>query len=210
MPPPLATLKDDALIRLALAGQAECFAILMDRHLGIVKKRVITLIPNATDADDVIQEVQLKVWRHLSSFRSASSFRTWMTRVAVNEALQLYRRAQCRPQCHDVTNLEFLTSQMESPFHSYARVESRQAVHSALGELPAKFRQVLILRDLHQLSARETAQHLNASISLVKTRLFRARLMLSKALDRRQNADPQEVARRNKSGAPEWSPGVAA
>ncbi|HWZ32141.1 MAG TPA: sigma-70 family RNA polymerase sigma factor [Bryobacteraceae bacterium] len=206
--PPFATLEDSALISLALAGQTECFTILMDRHLAIVRKRVRSLIANPTDAEDVIQEVQLKVWRHLSSFRSASSFRTWMTRVAINEALQSHRQAQRRPACLDIGSLDVLTSPGESPFQSFARSESAQAVHSALGGLPLKFRQVLILRDLRELSVKETAQCLRSSVPLVKTRHFRARLMLSEAI-RRQQSNHQHVQRK-KSRMAEWSPGLAA
>ena len=72
-------LQDGALINLVLAGRADCFNLLVDRHLAVVKKRISTLVRNAAETDDVIQEVLLKVWLHLSTFRSESSFRTWMT-----------------------------------------------------------------------------------------------------------------------------------
>ena len=184
MTPPLATFEDGILIKMALAGQAECFTVLMNRHLAAVRRRIGSIVPNATDADDVLQEVMLKVWRHLSTFRSESSFRTWMTRVASNEALQLYRRDQRRPRCHAVDDLDALASPGESPHQSLARVEATRAVRRAVVGLPAKYRQVLILHDFEQLSAKETAQSLQSSIPAVKTRLFRARLMLSEKLQR--------------------------
>ena len=99
---PLARFEDSTLIKLALEGQTECFAVLMDRHLIAVRKRIASMVGNATDAEDLLQEVLLKVWRHLSTFRSESSFRTWMTRVAINEALQFYRRERCRPTCQPI------------------------------------------------------------------------------------------------------------
>jgi RNA polymerase sigma-70 factor, ECF subfamily len=92
MTPPLATFDDNALISMTLAGQPECFAVLMDRHLFAVKRQVFSMLRNTIDADDLVQEVLLKVWRSLSTFRSEASFRTWMTRVAINEVLQWYRR----------------------------------------------------------------------------------------------------------------------
>jgi hypothetical protein len=70
VPPPLATFEDSALIKLALAGQTECFTILTNRYLPAVRRRIGSLIRNTTDADDLLQEV----WRHLSTFRSESSF----------------------------------------------------------------------------------------------------------------------------------------
>lgn len=184
MTPPLATFEDSALIKLALAGQTECFAVLMDRHLVAVRRRIASMVGNAADAEDVLQEVLVTVWRHLSTFRSESSFRTWMTRVAINEVLQSYRRERCRPLCLTLVDLNAFASLDESPYQSLARVELAQVIRSAVAGLPAKYRQVLILRDLKELSERETAQWLELSIPAVKTRLFRARLMLLAALQR--------------------------
>ena len=103
-----ASFDDSTLITLALAGQAECFATLMDRHIAFVKRRIYSMVRNAHDADDLLQEVQLKVWRRLSTFRFESSFRTWIIRVAINEVLQLYRREKRRSVCQPLTDLDFL------------------------------------------------------------------------------------------------------
>ena len=180
----LASFEDSTLIKLALEGQTECFAVLMDRHSIAVRKCIASMVGNATDAEDLLQEVLLKVWRHLSTFRSESSFRTWMTRVAINEALQFYRRERCRPTCQPLTDLDAFATPSESPHISFARVQATQAVRNAVLRLPDKYRQVLILRDLEELSARETAQWLQSSVPAVKTRLFRARLMLLAAIER--------------------------
>jgi RNA polymerase sigma-70 factor (ECF subfamily) len=187
----LTTFEDSALIKLALAGRAECFTILMDRHLAPVKRHIGSTALNETDAEDILQEVLLKVWRHLSSFRSESSFRTWMTRVAMNEVLQSYRRKRRNPLCQASGDLDAFAAQVESPHQSFARLESTKAVRSAVAGLPAKYRQVLILRDFEEFSAGETAESLQSTIPAVKTRLFRARHMLSEALKPRIRALPQ-------------------
>jgi RNA polymerase sigma-70 factor (ECF subfamily) len=184
MTPPLASLEDSTLIKLALEGHAECFTVLMDRHLVAVRRRIGSMVRNATDADDIIQEVLLKVWRHLSTFRAESSFRTWMTRVAINEAMQSYRRQRSTPHCQAPGDLDAFASPSESPLQSLARVEVARAVRSAVVRLPAKYRQVLILRDFEELGVRETAYWLQSSIATVKTRLFRARHMLLRTLQR--------------------------
>jgi RNA polymerase sigma-70 factor (ECF subfamily) len=181
---PLATFEDSTLIKLALAGQTECFSVLMDRHSAAVRRRIGSMVRNATDVEDLLQEVLLKVWCHLSTFRSESSFRTWMIRVAINEVLQSYRREQRWRWSQTPGDLDTLASPYESPLQSLARVEVTHAVRSAVVGLPAKYRQVLVLRDLEQLSIRETAQWLQSSIPAVKTRLFRARHMLLAALRR--------------------------
>lgn len=90
MTPPHTTFADSTLIKLALAGETECFAVLIDRHRGAVRRRITSMVGNTADADDLLQETLLKVWHHLPTFRSESSFRTWMTRVAINAVLQAY------------------------------------------------------------------------------------------------------------------------
>jgi RNA polymerase sigma-70 factor (ECF subfamily) len=184
MSPAIATIEDSALIKLALAGQNECFMVLTNRHLPAVRRHIGSMLPNSADVDDLLQEVLLKVWRHLSTFRSQSSFRTWMTRVAINEALQSYRRAGCRPICQALTDFDTFASPNESALQSLTRAETIQIVRKAVVQLPEKYRQALILREFKQRSAREIAQSLHLSIPTVKTRLFRARLLLLAALQR--------------------------
>jgi RNA polymerase sigma-70 factor (ECF subfamily) len=181
---PFMQFEDSTLIKLALAGQADCFTVLMDRHLVAVRRHLRSMVGNSSDADDLLQEVLLKVWRRLSTFRSESSLRTWMIRVAMNEVLQLYRREQHRRLCQPLRDFDAFPSHGESPHQRLARTEVTQAVRSAVARLPVKYSQVLILRDLEQLSARETAQCLKSTIPAVKTRLFRGRLMLVEALQR--------------------------
>ena len=112
-----------------------------------------------------------------------------MTRIAMNEALRLHRREQRRRLCQPLRDFDAFPSQGESPHQCFARTEVTQAVRSAVAGLPAKYSQVLILRDLEQLSARETAQCLKSSIPAVKTRLFRGRLMLLATLHQSGNRE---------------------
>ena len=187
-----ATLDDSRLIQLALKGEVECFDALMDRHIAAVRKRIQGMVRSSDDADDLVQDVQIKVWRHLSAFRSESTFRTWVIRVATNEALQAYRREKRRAVCQPITDLDSFPAKGESPHQSVVRTETAETVRRAVVMLPTKYRQVLILRDLRELTERETADSLELSIAAVKTRLRRARHMLLKALRRSTN---QKLAR---------------
>ena len=83
-----ATLDDSTLIKLTLAGRVEAFAALMDRHKAAVRRRIFAMVRSTGDTDDLLQEVQLQVWRHLSAFRSESTFRMWIIRVAISEMVQ--------------------------------------------------------------------------------------------------------------------------
>jgi RNA polymerase sigma factor (sigma-70 family) len=126
----LKSLADKLLIELTLAGRQECFSALMDRHMDCVRRRINGLIRNTSDAEDVAQEVRLKVWMNLSSFRFDSSFRTWMVRIAINESLQWRRRAKRRRQW-DAEELDGLTASTESAFQAYARKEAANAIRRA-------------------------------------------------------------------------------
>jgi RNA polymerase sigma factor (sigma-70 family) len=177
----LKSLADKRLIELTLAGRQECFSALMDRHLDYVRRRIHGLVPDSSDADDVAQEAQLKVWMNLSSYRSEASFRTWMVRIAINEALQWRRKAKRRHYWNS-EELDGLAASTESPFQTYAREEAANAVRRAIHRLPSKFRQIVVLRDVSGLSTKEAARSLNSTPQLIKTRLFRARRMLANSL----------------------------
>jgi RNA polymerase sigma-70 factor (ECF subfamily) len=182
MTPQLTKFEDSALIEMILAGRTECFSVLMERHMGPVRRCVHSMLRNETESDDILQEVLLKVWRHLSTFRADSSFRTWMTRVATNEVLQAYRRQRLRPLNQCLTDLDSFASSGESPHRSFVRAETADTLRRAVDGLPQIYRQVLILRDIEELSSRETAERLGSPVPTVKTRLFRARTMLSAAV----------------------------
>ena len=194
----LKSLGDQTLIEMTLAGHTGSFDALMDCHLPAIRKMVNSIIPNIAEAEDVVQEVQLRIWTHLSTLRSHSTFRTWATRIAINQALQSHRRAKAGRECASM-NLDCLAACTESPFRSYARREMARTVRRAVRRLPAKFRQIVILRDLNELSVKETADHVNSKARTVTTRLFRARAMLSKTLEKQR-----------KQLVPDWRSEIAA
>ena len=175
------TADDNALIEMTLAGHTECFDVLMDRHLAVIRRRVDSMIPNKAEAEDVLQVAQLKAWTHLSAFRGDSSFRSWITRIAVNEVFQSYRRTRMVTEW-DAMKIDRLAPSTDCPERTYARREMSVRLSEAIYQLPAAYRQIVELRELSELSVEETARELKSNRQLVKTRLFRARLMLSKAL----------------------------
>jgi RNA polymerase sigma-70 factor (ECF subfamily) len=192
MTPALNASEDSFLIEQVLAGRTEFFKVLIDRHMVALRKCIASMVRNAAEGEDLLQEVLLKVWSHLSAFRAESSFRTWMSRVAVNEVLQSYRRSKCRPAClPPPLDLDSFASSGDSALATLVRSDIRIRVRRAVEELPEIYRTVVVLRDLEELSARETAQRLKSTVPTVKSRLFRARLMLSKAL----TAQPTNVTR---------------
>ena len=106
----------------------------------------------------------------------------WITRVALNEAYQFHRKAKRLPLVHDSSELPELTSPSESPLQACVRAELTEKLKAAVERLPLKYKQVLILDNLQELSLQETAQELQTTTSAVKTQIFRAKAALSKAL----------------------------
>src|SRR5260370_7986852 len=102
----------------------------------------------------------------------------------MNEAFHQYRGNRRKAFFYTDADLDSFASPGDSPLQSLERADVTHAIHDALAALPVKYRQVLILRDIEQFSGPETAQRLQSSIPLVKTRLFRPRLMLSAELQR--------------------------
>jgi RNA polymerase sigma-70 factor (ECF subfamily) len=172
-----AALDDHTLIQKALAGERTCFDVLINRHEAAVRRRLKMLIRNTADQDDLVQETFLKAWRHLSSFHSKSTFRTWVTHIATNEALQQLRR---RSRIADPSiRLDQFASGQASPLELLLVTENRHKVRAAVDRLPEKYRLALLARDLNDSSNEEAGARLRLAPALVKTRVFRARRMLS-------------------------------
>src|SRR5262249_2492642 len=142
----LATLDDSALIEMARAGQTESFTELIGRHQGVIKGRIKSIVRNPSDTDDVLQEVLFKVWRNLSTFRSESSFRTWLTRIAINEALMLRRRKGSTRPSETPSDFATFASPGQPTDQCLVQAEETRVLHRAVVRLPLKYREVLILR----------------------------------------------------------------
>jgi RNA polymerase sigma-70 factor (ECF subfamily) len=182
--PDIETLDDQILVRRAVAGEAECFTVLVHRHLGALNNHIRSMLRNETEADDLVQEVLLKAWLHLPAFRFESSFRTWAMRIATNEVIQSFRRERRQGLSQPVDDFDMLASPRESPIQSVVRVEREQVVRRAVSRLPITHRRVLVLRYLQEKNERETARCLESSTAAVKSRLFRARKMLLASFER--------------------------
>lgn len=176
------SLEDGALIERTLAGETGYFDVLFGRHESAVRNRIRSIARNTAYEDDLVQQVFLKAWCHLASFRSESSIRTWILRIAVNEAIQLYRRECHSPVCTTSVNLDVFASNFETPQECFERNEAAKTVRSVIAELPETYKQCLILHYLKELGESETARRLHGSVPMVKSRLFRARRTLVAAL----------------------------
>lgn len=193
---------DGTLVERARAGDRDAFEILVRRHHRRIYRTLLGITGNKEDAEDLTQMTFLKAFEHLGSFEGSARFSTWLTRIAINEGLQRLRRRRPMESLDDAgdeEDQEFRPRQIrawtESPEQALSRSEIRSVVEQELMHLPEKYRLVVMLRDLEELSTEETAQALGLGIAVVKTRLLRGRLMLRERLAPRFSATG-EAARR--------------
>jgi RNA polymerase sigma-70 factor, ECF subfamily len=179
------------LIARILAGEKELFHELIRPYERMVYLMLFSIVKNETEAEDGAQEAVISAYRHLASFRGDAKFSTWLTTIAINEGRKRLRKAkgaaeesieeQAEGHEGDFTPAP-LTDWREIPLEALERKELREALRTAVTELPDIYRQVFILRDLEELNIEETAQALEITTGAVKVRLHRARIMLQKRL----------------------------
>lgn len=183
---------DEAIVVAAAQnGHAEAFEILFKRHGSRILHLAQRITRNREDAEDVTQESFQKAFSHMHSFQARSAFSTWLTRIAINEALLLLRknRGVCKVSIEEEIMPEGAARLLEIPDAShvperrYLDEERMSMLYSALNELSPLLRSAIELRELHERSTRETANILRISLPAVKARLFRGRRKLRQMLN---------------------------
>ena len=178
------------MIASILAGDTQLYHELIRPYERSVYMMALSYMKNEADAEDVAQEAFLKAFHHLSSFRAEARFSTWLVGIALNEARsRLRREGILRMESIDDTPEEgghispaILRDWREVPSEALERKEVRQMLQKAITNLPEKYREVFLLRDVEEMNIVETAAALSITVGNVKVRLHRARLMLQKQL----------------------------
>jgi len=186
------TTDEAALIRRILAGETELFHELIRPYERLVYVTIFAILKNETEAEDGAQETMINAFRHLKSFRGEAKFSTWLVTIAMNEARKRLRKGKVTAEDSLDATIEdheggdytptVLTDWREIPLEALEKKELREKLHDAVANLPEKYREVFVLRDIEELNQEETAAALGINVTLVKVRLHRARMMLQKAL----------------------------
>ncbi len=172
------------------AGDRDEFAHFVDQYSGQVYRLALKMVSDPQDAEDVLQETFFKAQRALPRFEGRASLSTWLYRIAVNEALMVLRKRQ--PEALSVEEPDPDSEDPDEPLQiidwcclpeaELLSAEFRRHLQTAMQQLTPALRAVFLLRDVEGLSIEETAQALDVSAAVVKTRLLRARLKLREAL----------------------------
>jgi RNA polymerase sigma-70 factor (ECF subfamily) len=189
--PPLSVLSDVEIVERVRGGDRPLFEILMRRHNQRIYRAVRAIVKDETEAEDVMQQAYINAFTHLHQFEERSQFSTWLTRIAVNEAIGRRQKMRAAASFTGISEesdghaVEHITSALPTPEHlAYAR-ELQRVLEDAVDELPEAYRAVFMLRDIEGLSTGETGEGLGLGEEAVKTRLHRARAMIRRAVTAR-------------------------
>jgi RNA polymerase sigma-70 factor (ECF subfamily) len=175
---PAEPLSDPEIVERVVGGDTALFELLMRRYNQRVYRCVRAIVRDESEAEDAMQQAYLNAFVNLRQFAGRSSFSTWLTRIAVNEALARVRPRALRAVSDGETTISDIESPHPDPEQQAATAEMTRAVEEEIGALPDSYRVVLILREVEGLSTSETAAAIGIAEDAVKTRLHRARGLL--------------------------------
>jgi RNA polymerase sigma-70 factor, ECF subfamily len=180
-------LTDEQVVAMVLEGQTALFEVLMRRHNERIYRAARAVLRDEAEAEDVMQQAYVNAYAHLRQFDRRAKFSTWLTRIAVNEAISRVRRRgryealdeQQEPEIEDTSMA--MHHEFDPERQAFAK-ELGALVEAAVDTLPDGHREVFMLRDVEGLSTAETGECLGISEDVVKTRLSRARAALRRDL----------------------------
>ena len=180
----------DISVKALQAGDRAEFARLVNAYSGPIYRLGLRMLGRQQDAEDVLQNTFFQALTHIANFESRSSLSTWLYRIAANEALMLLRRKRPEVSIDDNDSDDDKDDLSPSQFVDWGALpeeellssEGQKALDQAVQNLPETLRMVFILRDIQELSIKDTAEALGLSETNVKTRLLRARLHLREQL----------------------------
>jgi RNA polymerase sigma-70 factor (ECF subfamily) len=170
-----------ATIAAARAGGLEAFELLMRQHERLVLATALRLTGNMADAQDISQEVFLRLYKNLAKVQGANTLPAWLYRVTVNACHDLRRR---KPASSPVEMAEELAAGGADPQTSLTEAERRRILEMSLRILPEKERAALVLRDLEGLSTEEVARILGSSEATVRSQISKARAKVHDFVER--------------------------
>lgn len=194
--------EERALVERARAGDQDAFALLVRLHQRQVYTLAMRMLRDADEASEATQEAFLAAWQGLRGFRGDARFATWLYRIAYNHCLKIAEQRRRDVVAHAELTAqsarEHDPAQALSASHARdAEMQMRERVRDEIENLPAKYRAVLVLRHLQELSYEEMADVMRVPIGTVKTQLFRARALLKERLEDFSRMRDEGISRAN-------------
>jgi RNA polymerase sigma-70 factor (ECF subfamily) len=180
-------LSDEEAVARVLAGETSMFEIVMRRYNQRLYRVARAILRNDSEAEDVIQDAYVRAYEHLKQFAGRAKFSTWLTRIAVHEALTRRRRGNRYQELEPMSErdgdpMDGFASVALNPEQQASNSEIRSLLEEAVEKLPDAYRTVFMMRDVEEMSTSDTANVLEITEENVKVRLHRARALLRKSL----------------------------
>jgi RNA polymerase sigma-70 factor, ECF subfamily len=186
--PDYEAMSDDEIVTCLQHGEGGAFNVVIQRHNQRLFRVTRAVLGDDAEAEDVVQEAYVKAFSRIEGFRRQASLTTWLTRIALNEALDRRRRRRATTALDELETangtqggsvvLPHPALLSNDPERDAARSEIRRLVEAAVDRLPDDFRIVFVMREVEEMSIEETAKHLSIPQATVKTRLHRARRLV--------------------------------
>ena len=171
--------EDEEIIARVVGGESPLFEVLMRRHNQRVYRTVRAILGSDGDCEDVMQQTYVNAFLHLRQFQRNARFSTWLTRIAVNEAIQRGRRRDRRAEVGLSDDAAVVPpASAPNPEHAAYATELGHLLDTVVDALPDSYRVVFVLREIEGMSIAETAETLALNHDTVKTRLHRAKAHL--------------------------------
>ena len=194
---------DLELVARSSSGDASAFEAIMRRYNRLLFRTARSVVADDAEAQDVVQETYLHAFSHLQAYRGEAALGTWLTRMAINAAIDSQRKKGRLVRLDDTQDLgaepspehmmSFSVPARQSPDHVAERSQLRDLLQLAINRLPPIYRSVFMLRAVEEMSVDETAHCLGVSDAVVRTRYLRARSMLRDTLGAQVESHMQEV-----------------
>lgn len=195
-------LSDMEIARRLAGGDTAALEIVMRRNNQTLYRAARSILRNDEDAEEAVQDTYLKAYRAISAYKGGSKLSTWLTRIAINEALARRRKFQHRADLIQLHQSALISEPAEgiqmqpisdSPESTVRRSEIRRLIEQHIDQLPEIFRSVFVLRALEEMSVEETAICLDLPEATVRTRYFRGRALMREAVAREIDLSYEEA-----------------
>jgi RNA polymerase sigma-70 factor (ECF subfamily) len=173
-------LSDYELIQKILAGDSDLFSELVTRYKKLIYSVVYNMIHDSQEVGDISQEVFIRIYKALDRYNPEYKFSTWSVRIATNYCLDLLRKKKL--DMVPIDDVSHVPNTKDTPETNFIRKEQSRMIKAAIDELPEKYRVPIILFHQNGLSYDEITKILNEPMTIVKNRLYRARLLLKDKL----------------------------
>ncbi len=181
-----AALTDEEIVERVLAGDTALYEVVVRRYNTRLYRVAHAILKNDGEAEDVMQDAYVRAFQHLGQFAGRAKFSTWLTRIAVHEALARAHKAKRFEDWDDMNenmqNEVGVAPLKLNPESETASVEMSKILEQAIETLPEQYRAVVMMRDVEEMTTAETAESLSLTEDNVKIRLYRAHGMLRKEL----------------------------